>query len=115
ATEIDYAFFLDNSMHMSITPKRIANVLKALHSVESERGSPLTPADRRQVISLNLVPNQQKEDRLGRNVVYYIDGVKADHLSQTELDAWKQRSGRRASGCGLSDERKYYPDFLNRP
>jgi len=53
----------------------------------------------------------QKDDRLGRNVVYYVDGIGVNNLSQKEREVWRQRTGRKASNCGLSDDRKYNPDF----
>jgi hypothetical protein len=112
ATEIDYAFFLDLAIHMTISKTRVEKTVKAIVERETELGRPLSPAERRQVISLTMIPSRQQKDRLGRNVVYYIDGLGEPNLSQDELNAWKQRTGRRTSDCGLSDERNFYPSFL---
>jgi hypothetical protein len=101
-TEIDYAFFLDLAMHMSITDARISKVAAALRN-----SSALSPARRRQVISRSMVPSTQMTDRLGRNVVYYIDGIGIAGLSDEELTAWRHRTGRRASQCGLDDQHNY--------
>lgn len=107
ATEIDYAFFLDLAMHMSITRSRIQETRAALESKERELKRSLSPAQRRQVISLTLVPHQRRQDRLGRNVVYYIDGIPATLLSPQEREAWTKRSRLKASFVGLNDERRY--------
>lgn len=63
ATEIDFAFFVDRAMHMSI--------------------------------SKAMVPSKQQEDRVGRDVVYYVDGVGTGGLSAQEEKAGK--SGRKKS------------------
>lgn len=111
-TEIDYAFFLDNAMHISISKQGIQHCKTMLEYKQQEAGRDLTPAERRRIISQCLTPVAKKKDRLGRNVVYYIDGIGYDALSPMERNAWMQRTGRRASDCGLSDERRYIPDFL---
>jgi hypothetical protein len=53
-----------------------------------------------------------KKGRMGRNVVFYIDGIGQENLTEAEDDAWQKRTGRRASDYGLSDIRKFYPNFL---
>lgn len=111
-SEIDYAFFLDNAIHMAITSERIAICQKAIAERVKFLKRELSSAERRQIVSLNLVPSAQKDDRLGRDVVYYVDGVDKNGISQHEYDVWLRRSGRKASACGLSDLRKFKPDFL---
>jgi hypothetical protein len=112
ATEIDYAFFLDLAMHMSITQQRIEIAKEAIARKERKLGHALSPSERRQVISLTMIPSAQRQDRLGRNVVYYVDGVGIEGLSAEEKTAWQNRSNLRASNCGLSDSRSYFPEFL---
>jgi hypothetical protein len=113
ATEVDYAFFLDLAMHMSITERRIEVAKQAIANKERALGREVNPAERRQIVSLNMIPSAQRQDRLGRNVVYYVDGVGVEELSQEERNAWKNRSGGlRASNCGLTDTRSYFPEFL---
>ncbi len=111
STEVDFGFFLDLAMHMSVTTKRLERVRSSIAAAEALH--PLTPAERRQIISLNLVPSRQAQDRMGRNVVYFVDGVGVKRLSADELKAWRLRSARHASDCGLRDDRVFVPDFLN--
>ncbi len=113
ATEIDYAFFVDIAIHMNISKTRMEKTAKAVTEKETGFGRSLSPAERRQIIALNLIPSVQQKDRLGRNVVYYVDGIGEANLSPDELKAWRQRTGRRASDCGLSDARNFYPSVLN--
>jgi hypothetical protein len=104
-TAVDFAFFVDPAMHMSITPARIAAARTALASHASAGGAALSPAERRQVIGQALVGtlSNQVEDRRGRNVVYYVDGVGEAQLSPAERQAWTHRSGLKASDFGLTD------------
>jgi hypothetical protein len=114
ATEIDYAFFLDLGMHAGIGKKRINDSKNAIKTKEEELGRGLSPSERRRVISevfVNAINQRWREDRIGRNVVFYIDGVKQENLTEIELNAWKNRTGRKASNYGLSDDRKYYPNI----
>ena len=77
----------------------------------------LTSAERRRVIGqvwAKKVNLRWRKDRMGRNVVFYIDRIRQDKLSEEEIDAWEKRTKRRASDFGISDSRKYYPDFLKR-
>jgi len=113
STAVDYGFFLDLAMHMSITEKRVTNTYEAIVSKELQIGRPLTAAERRRVISETMIPSKQKEDRLGRNVVFFVDDVGEEALTPEESSAWKQRTGRRASDCGLTDEVQFYPEFLS--
>ena len=106
-TEIDFAFFVDLAMHISISRSRINQAKAALNL--AKRDHDLSPAQRRQAISRVLVPRSQRKDRMGRNVVYFIDGIGIGGLSDEEKEAWRVRSGRKASQCGLSDERPFLP------
>ena len=103
-TGIDYALFVDLAMHMSISPNRISAARQALADRE-QQGDSLSASERRQIIGQTLVSmlGNQVEDRRGRNVVFYIDGLGADRLSPQEIAAWKHRSAFRASDVGLSD------------
>ena len=115
ATEIDYAFFLDLGAHASISKRRIMGAKAAIEAEKAKFGRPLSSAERRRVIGqyfAGQVKRTWKKDRMGRNVVFYIDGIGQENLTETEIDAWKKRTGRRAADYGLSDSRKFYPDFL---
>ena len=116
ATEIDYAFFLDLGPHASITQGRVTGARASIEVEKAKIGRPLSPTERRQVIGqyfAEQVMRKWKKDRMGRNVVFYVDGIGKNDLTDEEIDAWQKRSGRRASDYGLSDNRKFYPDFLN--
>jgi hypothetical protein len=112
ATVVDYGFFLDLAMHLSITKKRVTTAHEAILSEELQLGRPLRSAERRRLISRTMVPGTQKKDRLGRNVVFYVDDVGEEGLTSDERSAWEQRTGRRASDCGLTDEAQFFPEFL---
>jgi hypothetical protein len=115
ATEIDYAFFLDLGMHAGIKKKRIEAANQAIKAKEEEIGHSLSSAERRRVISevfVNAINQRWRADRMGRNVVFYIDAIEPANLTEEEMTAWKKRTGRKASNFGLADNRKYYPDFL---
>jgi hypothetical protein len=112
ATAVDYAFFLDLAMHMSLGEARLAAGAEAIAERERQIGRELRPAERRQIISRTVRPSMQQQDRLGRNVVYYVDGVGEAGLSDDERSAWRARTGRRASDCGLSDDERFIPSLL---
>ena len=103
-TGVDYAFFVDLAMHMSISPQRIGAVRRVLAD-RGQQGGGLSASERRQIIGQTLVSllGNQVEDRRGRNVVFYIDGLGDDGLSPQEIAAWQHRSAFRASDVGLSD------------
>jgi hypothetical protein len=116
ATEIDYAFFLDLCMHALINEERVSRVKQAMKDQEKALGRPLSPAERRRLIGdifVNAISPTWRRDRLGRNVVFYIDRFQDDQLSEEEINAWKWLTNLRASNFGLSDHRTYFPDFLN--
>jgi hypothetical protein len=115
ATEIDYAFFLDLGAHASISGKRIQRAQVVLDSLTTALQRTLSPAERRRAIAnvfVQFVHPNWRADRMGRNVVFYIDGIPEAELTTTEKTSWQTRTNRRASQFGLVDQRRYYPDFL---
>lgn len=107
-TEIDHAFFLDLAVHASIKRSRIDEARTAIETETARRGRALTPAEVRQAIGgvfAARVNPRWRDDRLGRNVVFYVDGVGEAALSDRERTVWLRRSGYRASDYGLSDTR----------
>jgi len=107
-TEIDHAFFLDLAVHASIKRSRIDESRTAIEAETARRGRALTPAEMRQAIGSAFaarVNPRWRNDRLGRNVVFYVDGVGITALSGKERTVWRHRSGYRASYYGLSDKR----------
>lgn len=96
-TEIDFAFFVDRAAHTSV----------AYDAVFAALQPGLTNAEARRRIAQQLRPGNpdQKRDRLGRDVAYYVDAFPAAGLTPDERSAWDDRGRRRASDVGLSDER----------
>jgi hypothetical protein len=116
ATEIDYAFFLDLAMHSSITPGRVAAAKAAIVAEQNDLGRPPLPGERRRIVARiwnAAVSPAWRWDRVGRSVVYYVDAIGADRLSEEESAAWRQRTGRSAGDFGLSDARTHRPDLLD--
>jgi hypothetical protein len=113
ATAVDFALFVDLAMHVSFCREggtsncamRIPKIRAAIAAKEQVLGRTLMPAERRQVIGQTVVATlgNQVEDRRGRNVVFYVDGLSAEEISDQEHTAWINRSGVRASDVGLSD------------
>ena len=99
-------------MHMSITEQRLDAARDAIRAEQQRVGHSLNSAERRRVISRSMIPSQQQQDRLGRNVVFFVDGVGAQSLTDEERSAWEGRTGRRASECGLNDDTQFFPGFL---
>lgn len=102
-------------MHASITSSRVRAARERLTAEAETLGRVLTPAERRRIIGLtwaDAINQTWRADRIGRNVVFYIDGIAQEDLADEEVDAWTRRSGRRASTFGLSDARTYRPAFL---
>lgn len=115
ATEVDYGFFLDLAMHASISKKRIDSARNAISTENDRLARSLTSSERRRVIGqlwADFVNPRWKSDRMGRNVVYYIDDFGREQLTEEEVNAWERRTGWSAANFGLSDGRMYYPDFL---
>lgn len=107
-TEIDHAFFLDLAVHASIKRSRIDEARTVIETETARRSRALTPAEMRQAIGgvfAARVNPKWRDDRLGRNVVFYVDGVGEAALSVRERTVWLRRSGYRASDYGLSDTR----------
>lgn len=103
-TELDHAFFIDRSAHMGISREALLNSLAKLKS--SYDGSwPPAPAVVRRHVSNTVVPSNRKQDRLGRDVAYYVAAIPFDSLSSKEQKAWKLRGARNAVDVGLSDNR----------
>lgn len=112
ATDTDFAFFVDVAMHMGVSDALLAKASAAADQRARTLNRALTPAERRQVIGQVFVDglSNQVEDRRGRNVVYYVDGVGDAALSEVERKAWRDRSGMRASDFGLRDT-AFQPDL----
>ncbi len=98
-TEIDYAFMVDRATQSSAPGKQIIATAKA--AMTSPSAHP-TAAELRRWPALNFRPSSQAADRLGRDVVFYIDALKQG-LTPDERAACKSPNPMRASDAGLSD------------
>jgi hypothetical protein len=100
-TEIDYAFFKDRAAQTSVSLEPIKSAVSEI--LDGEPNAPRWKI--RRAIALQVRPTgSQREDRLGRDVAFYIDGA-GGTLSNEELKAWQTRGPLRASDVGLSDQR----------
>ncbi|WP_157977950.1 hypothetical protein [Paraburkholderia kururiensis] len=123
-TEIDYAFFFDRAVQMDVRQAKTTKAVTAVRNVENRLQRSLSTAERRRAISANFTASPRwAEDRLARDVAYYIDAIPAASLTNRSLSSlrddslamgppvddeaarWEARSGKRASDFGLSDER----------
>lgn len=103
-SEIDHGFFVDRSAHMRISKTALLNALAKLK--EDYQGEwPPQPAYVRRYISNNVIPSNRQQDRMGRDVAYYVQGIPLSELSEKERVAWQKRGSRNAVDIGLSDQR----------
>ncbi|NUL19537.1 hypothetical protein HUN27_22030 [Agrobacterium tumefaciens] len=101
-TEVDYGFFKDRAAHTSVNYDRVNTAIADFLAANPHA----KPWQVRRAIALNIRPSNQRADRLGRDVAFYIDGGEA-YLTQEERAAWQHRGRLRASDVGLADERNY--------
>jgi hypothetical protein len=101
-TAVDDALFLDRATHSSIrdTPETYAN---RIQSWLTERSLPVAPAHARRAFSDAFPTSNQRQDRLGRDVAFFLDNFGPDQLTDAERAAWQQRGRLRASDAGLFD------------
>jgi hypothetical protein len=103
-TEIDYGFFLDRATHSSPLHD-LDRAVKDIKTKLQSSGGTITPANVRRTIAQVFQVSHQTEDRLGRDVAYFMDATTVAGLTPRELAAWNTRGRLRASDAGLSDER----------
>jgi hypothetical protein len=103
-TEVDYGFFLDRSTHTSV-PRDVPSVEKRVREVLAKNSWALSSLNVRRAFSRAFPTASQTQDRLGRDVAYFVDGVGVDSLSNEENLAWIKRNPLKASNVGLSDLR----------
>lgn len=98
-SEVDYAFMVDRATQSSAPSKQI---MVAAQAAMANAGANATPAALRRWLALNFRPAPQSADRLGRDVVFYVDAFE-QNLSLEEQSAWKKRNPIRSSDAGLTD------------
>ncbi|MBB6486855.1 hypothetical protein [Rhizobium lusitanum] len=100
-TEADYGFFKDRAAHTSVDYDEIKKAI----GDQLRRAPDSKPWQVRQAIARNVRPNNQRMDRLGRDVAFYID-LGERLLNAEEISAWKARGTVWASSAGLLDEQQ---------
>jgi hypothetical protein len=103
-TEVDYAFFLDRATHSS-PPSDLNSAAREILRWLEEKRVPRRPSNVRRAFAAKFPTENQKEDRLGRDVAFFIDAVSEAGLTQEEQQAWRDRGQLSAANVGLSDER----------
>ena len=113
-TEVDHAFFIDRSTHGGVpSADELPSLTKQLTDFINDSDPKPSPAQLRWKLA-HLVPvGNQKEDRLGRDVVYVYDGM-GTKVGTEAIHAWEKRGPYLASDFGLSDER-FVPNFVATP
>lgn len=104
-TEVDYAFFLDRATHSS-PPSDIDAAAKKINDWLKEKGATRIPSNLRRAFSATFPTANQTQDRLGRDVAFFIDAIGEQGLTAEEREAWRKRGQLSAANVGLSDERK---------
>lgn len=105
-TEIDYAFFFDRATHIGSPPPWGDDMVSQFDTCVSRQTSAQTPnAAARRCLSTMHAHTSMPNDRLGRDVAYYIDGFPEGALSQKEIQSWSRhiplRAGRHFALSGL--------------
>lgn len=115
-TEVDYAFFLDRATHSSgvFVPRQRAispNTTQAITTIAARLREQIpnigtAPAWQiRRALSQIMQTSNQTNDRNGRDVVFFVDAVTMEELTESERANWLRRGARYASGVGLLDTR----------
>jgi hypothetical protein len=107
-TEIDYAFFLDRATHSTPPTPDAANADKIRQWLTMNNLS-LTPPNARRAFAAVFPTRNQTQDRLGRDVAFFIDAFTETGLTTDELAAWRRRGQLSAANVGLADERAAPP------
>ena len=100
-TAVDYAFFLDRATHSS--PPAAADGAVRIAAWLKANAAPVTSAQVRRAFAASFPTANQTQDRLGRDVAFFIDSFGTAGLSEAELAAWQKRGKVKASDVGLTD------------
>ncbi len=100
-TAVDYGFFLDRATHSTPPAPEIAAT--RIREWLAAKSLPVAPAFARQAFAATFPTPNQAQDRLGRDVAFFLDNLGADQLSEAERTAWQRRGRLRASDAGLFD------------
>ncbi|WP_217591169.1 hypothetical protein [Burkholderia sp. GbtcB21] len=103
-TEVDYGFFLDRSTQSSPPDDSGVSAMK-IRKLLSSKGLPHTPPNVRRAFSQLFPTSNVNDDRLGRDVAFFVDAISESGLTKKEARAWNRKWRLRASDVGLSDAR----------
>jgi hypothetical protein len=122
-TEVDFAFFIDRSIHMGWGDSRFAAVDQALLDLKNcTAPAAFTNARARLAVADAVRPKARPDDRLARDAMFLVD--EEDQLADAMAASptwpknwktlWAKRSGIAASDVGLSDDRPAvgFDDYL---
>ena len=109
-TELDHAFFVDRSAHMGIIKKDMFKEMQRLKEKHIQQW-PLPAAQIRRHIALQVIPPNQRKDRMGRDVAFYIDGIGFENIEAIEQNNWRERGKIKAGNVGLGDK-KLMPAYI---
>lgn len=113
-TEVDFAFFLDRSIHMGWGEARFAAVRSALAEARAcTAPGRFTNARARLVVADLVRAKARPDDRLARDAMFLVDDEKELRQAMASSPTWpknwkkiwKTRTGIAASDVGLSDTR----------
>ncbi|MFZ4070688.1 MAG: hypothetical protein ACOYJ6_11355 [Caulobacterales bacterium] len=115
-SEVDYAFFIDRSIHMGWGSARFAAVDAALATAKARAaaaGETLTSAQARLAVAMAVRPSAHPTDRLARDVVFLVDAEAdlAPAMGSAKgwppgwRNLWAARARITAADVGLSDDR----------
>ena len=138
-TEIDFAFFVDLSIHTYVSKSRAKKARTIINAEEAKIGQSLSSARVRQIVGdifvagikknalsrkrkalgraltsteiQQAIKDSQVKARLGRNVCYYAHELNIENLSTEEKEAWLLYDSLHVSSFGLSDTRIYESSF----
>jgi len=122
-SEVDFAFFVDRSIHMGWGAPRFAAVDAALAQLKaSVPPEEFTNARARLAVADAVRPRAHPEDRLARDAIFLIDSEAelAEAMAQSPTwprgwkTSWRARANITAADVGLSDDRPEpdWPDAL---
>jgi len=88
-SEVDYAFFLDRATHLGGPPPATDETVRALsRCMKQDSGTVSTNGSARRCLARMQKHETQQDDRLARDVAYYLDAYREGALDEREVQAW---------------------------
>jgi hypothetical protein len=106
-SEVDYAFFVDRATHLGGPPDETEQTVKQMNACLKQQTNALSRNGAARRCLAKVQPHDtQAENRLGRDVAFYLDSFPDAALSNAEVSAWAGYVPLTATrDFGLSDER----------